>query len=76
MIRTKQDYHYYLLADRIAKAIPLRLKFRQKIKYWLMPNAVWGFQKALRNLEYYKNCKKGVFNQVLTYFINRKFRSL
>ena len=76
MIKTKEDYHYFLLADRMAKAIPLKFSFNKKVKYWLIPNPVWEFQKSLRKFEYYKNCKKGLFNQVLLFFINWKFRKL
>jgi len=76
MIQTKQDYHYYLLADRMAKAIPLRFGILQKLKYWFMPNYVWEFQKSLRKLEYYKNCKKGLFNLVVQIYISRKYRRL
>lgn len=76
MIRTKQDYHRFLLADRMAKAIPLNFSLKQQFKYWILPNYVWEFQKTLRKLEYFKNCKKGYLNQVRIYIITRRYRKL
>jgi serine O-acetyltransferase len=76
MIRNKKDYHYYLLADKIAKAIPARLSFKQQLINYILPNYVWEFQKTLRKLEYYKNCKKGIFAEIHKILITRKFKKL
>ncbi len=76
MIKSKKDYLYYLEADRIAKAIPKKNSIIQKIKFLLFPNYVWIFQKTLRKLEYYKNCKSGLLAVINRFFIYRKFKRL
>jgi serine O-acetyltransferase len=76
MIKSKKDYYYYLEADRIAKAIPKTSSIRQYFINWLIPNEVWRFQKLLRKLEYYKNCKKGILAIIIRFFITRKFKKL
>ncbi len=76
MIQNKKDYVHYLEADRIAKAIPLKFSTRNKIINILIPNYVWKFQKTLRKLEYYKNCKKGILAAIIYIFIYKKYKRL
>jgi len=76
MIKSKQDYEYYLEADRIAKSIPKNLLLANKIKNILFPNHVWKFQQTLRKLEYYENCKKGILFYLTRFFIVRRFKRL
>lgn len=76
MINSKKDYLYYLEADRIAKAIPKYPNLRDRIINILIPNQVWKFQKMLRKLEYYKNCKNSVAGTIQRFFLMRKFRKL
>ena len=51
MIQSKEDYRFYLEADRIA----LGRDRRRPTTY----DGVWKFQRLLRKLEYYNNCKNG-----------------
>lgn len=50
LIRSKKEYLYYLEADRIA------LKKKHK-KPHLFGDDIWKYQRILRKLEYYENCK-------------------
>jgi serine O-acetyltransferase len=58
MISSKGDYEFYLEADKIALNDIDNFSFRDKYFY---PNKVyydvWKFQRLLRKLEYYTNCK-------------------
>lgn len=50
MIKCKEDYLYYLECDRIA--------LREGGKFiHRFTNKIWKFQRLLRKLEYYTNCK-------------------
>lgn len=76
MIKSTDDYVYYLEADRIAKSIPGKTILSERIKYHIFPNYIWEFQRTLRKLEYYKNCKKGSPSAITLLFITRRFRNL
>jgi serine O-acetyltransferase len=75
MINSKEDYLFYLEADRIALGKPkysLKVKFDEYIKLDLK----WSFQRLLRKSEYFKNVKsKNSFRGKLAYyFIKRSFK--
>ena len=75
MINSKEDYLYYLEADRIALGKPkysLKVKFDEYIKLDL----IWSFQRLLRKSEYFKNVKsKNSFRGKFSYyFIKRRFK--
>lgn len=59
MIKSKEDYLYYLEADKISlgikrKRVPLISIYESDV--------IWKFQRLLRKNEYYHNCKKsGIF---------------
>lgn len=55
MIKSRQDYKYYLEADRIALGIPEALP--GKLLAYLISD-VWRYERLLRKTEYYNNCKK------------------
>lgn len=76
MIRSKKDYKFYLEADRIAKAIPKKGSLFLLIRNIIFPNYVWRFQKTLRKLEYYENCKKGIVSFVVRLFLTKKYFNL
>ena len=57
MIRTKKDYLYYLEADKIALNMYRPRSMVERFDSAIVGN-VWGFQRLLRKVEYYKNCKK------------------
>lgn len=69
MIKSKQDYKYYLEADRIA----LGKKSKKPMFFF---DEVWLFQRLLRKVEYYKNCKNSVFYRPYYYYLYLKFHLL
>nr|WP_298927255.1 serine acetyltransferase [uncultured Allomuricauda sp.] len=74
MITSKKDYKTYIQADRSA----LRInggKFLW-LKQIVAPNYIWVFQKRLRKLEYYRNCRKDVFGRVYYNLLKIRHRKL
>lgn len=69
MIKSKQDYEYYLEADRIALG-------KKSKKPMLFFDEVWVFQRLLRKVEYYKNCKTSIFYRPYYYYLYLKFHLL
>jgi serine O-acetyltransferase len=63
MIQSKDDYLYYLEADRVALG---REKWNWKSAIF---DDVWNFERLLRKLEYYANCRQGSFVLQLLYWI-------
>ncbi len=55
MITSKKDYKFYLKADRLA--------FDKKGRPRIIGDAVWKFQRLLRKVEYYQNCKKLIISK-------------
>jgi serine O-acetyltransferase len=76
MIKSKEDYRFYLEADRIANSLPKKLSLRMRINNIFLPNYTWEFQKLLRKVEYYKNCRKDVFSKIYSFFLIVKFHKL
>lgn len=58
MILSRQDFIFYCKAD---KAV---LKRKRTVKAFF--NDIDNFQKILRRMEYYKNCKKNIILQFIT----------
>ena len=73
MIKSKSEYLYYLHRDREARGIS-KQNFIQNIKEIILPNETLKFQKKLRKIEYYKNCKKGIINKIYFTYLNYSFR--
>jgi serine O-acetyltransferase len=73
MIKSKEEYREYLKADRIALKVNIN-NFREKLKELVFPNPIWKFQKNLRKLEYYNNCRKGFLSKIYYYYLKYKFR--
>lgn len=72
MIKSKKEYQQYLEADRISLGINIDT-IRGKVEAFFLPNPTWKFQKKLRKLEYYRNCKKGFVNKIYYYFLKYIF---
>jgi serine O-acetyltransferase len=53
MIKNKSEYKYYLLSDKKA----INAGNQSILRKIIAPNYIWEFQKRLRKVEYYKNCK-------------------
>src|SRR5665647_2754361 len=69
MIKSKQDYKYYLEADRIALG-------KKRKKPMIFFDEVWVFERLLRKVEYYKNCKKSKFYHPYYYYLYLKLHLL
>jgi serine O-acetyltransferase len=78
MIKSKEDYKYYLETDRIALRRPKRRGVRGFIKEKLIsPDYIWDFQKILRKVEYLNNReKRGLFRQIQYFGALRRFKHL
>ncbi|MBT8393803.1 MAG: serine acetyltransferase [Bacteroidia bacterium] len=75
MIRSKADYYNYLNQDK--KALGIKLKsLEEKIIRYFSPNPIYTFQKRMRKLEYYSNCKnKGIYKPYVIY-LRYKFKKI
>ena len=73
MITNRKEYLEYLEADKIALGINIT---HSKLRELIIPNPCWQFQKLLRKLEYYQNCKKNLSLNVYYYHLRYKFRKL
>lgn len=76
MIQSKRDYLYYLEADRVALGVSSGSGMSECLKRSFFPDYVWKFQRLLRKLEYYQNCKTGSLNKVRKLLLLRKYRRL
>lgn len=75
MIQSKQDYKKYLKQDQVALKLDT-LSFGGKIFNFLSPNPIWKFQKLLRKVEYYRNCKTSSISKAYYYYLKYKFKRL
>lgn len=71
MITTKEDYNYYLQQDALALGIDTST-FKNRVKALFYVN--YNFQKKLRKVEYYKNCKTGILSKIYYYYLYYNFR--
>lgn len=70
MIRSKLDYRHYLAEDRKA------LGLKRGVSTWLLDD-IWCFQRNLRRVEYYTNCRKsGVIRRIFWLRLLRQSRRL
>ena len=78
MIKNKEDYYYYMEADRIALSKPKResMSFVTKFKSRLFPDYIYKFQQTLRKLEYLKNKNKNAFEKFTYFFVLKKYYNL
>jgi serine O-acetyltransferase len=67
MIKSKKDYKYYLEADRAALGIPD--KWPGLVAHYLF-NYTWRFQRLLRKVEYYQNCKRSPPSRLYGLFLS------
>ncbi len=67
MILSKDDYKFYLEADRIA--LSRKGKKPKHFEY----DYIWTFQRLLRKVEYYQNCKKSIFWKPYLLLLKRKY---
>lgn len=74
MISSKVDYKSYLNADR--KALNIHNGKLLWLKQLIAPNYIWIFQRRLRKLEYYRNCRKDPIGKLVYGLIKIKHRKL
>ena len=74
-IKSKSDYHFFLKQDKIALGIGKYSSLPWPLRE-LAPNHIWKFQKLLRKVEYYKNCKTGLFSKLYFYYLKYRFRNM
>ncbi|WP_159023882.1 serine O-acetyltransferase [Formosa sp. L2A11] len=75
MIKNKQTYIAFLKADRMALGIP-NLNLISCLIEFISPNQIWKFQKTLRKLEYYNNCKNKGLNKIVYTYLRFKFKRI
>lgn len=76
MIQSKQDYIYYLNQDALARGEKPVISLKLKIKSFLVPVHTWVFQKRLRKLEYYLNCKKDPISKLYLKILWIRFKKI
>jgi serine O-acetyltransferase len=69
MIQTKEDYIFYLESDRLSLGI------KEKTPPFF-GKEIWKFERLLRKLEFYMNCKNGLFWDFYIYFLQWKFHRI
>lgn len=75
MITDKTSYHNYLNADKSALKI-IDSGLITSILQAISPNPIWKFQKNLRKLEYYHNCKNRGLFKILYLYQRYKFKKI
>lgn len=65
MIKTKQHYHSYLKADKVALG-------RTGKKPFFTDN-IWKFERLLRKVEYYHNCKRSILWKPYVLFLKWRY---
>lgn len=75
MILNKNDYLKYLEQDAIALKIDNKGLFNN-FKNLFFPDLIWKFQKLLRKVEYYQNCKNKGLSKIYYLYLKYKFRKL
>jgi len=71
MIKNKREYLYYLRQDALALGIDTTT-FGDKLKARF--NVIYIFQKKLRKIEYYKNCKTDPLSTLYYYYLYLNFK--
>lgn len=75
MISSKEDYLKYLEQDK--KALGIKpMGFGQEIINLFSPNPIWKFQKTLRKVEYYNNCKNSGIFKIYLYFLRFRLKNI
>lgn len=72
MIKSIEDYKEYLSCDK--KVLGVSDSF--SIKNFFYPKKIWVFQKMLRKLEYYTNCKHSLIDKIYLKYLRYKFSNL
>lgn len=73
IINSKQDYLFFLECDRLARNYPKSggLKSLLNQNEWPLVK----YQKLMRKIEYYNNCKKGLFSKFYVLFLKHRYKN-
>lgn len=63
MIQSKEDYEFYLEADRMALGVDHK-------RPRLLGDEIWKYQRLLRKAEYLQNCRKDWFSRIYFGYIH------
>lgn len=74
MITSKSEYRKYVEADR--KALNMGNGKLVWLKQMIAPDYIWLFQKRLRKLEYYNNCRSDIFGKISYNILKIRHRKL
>lgn len=74
MIRTKEDYLYYLNEDRQALKESNRSLLSQLFRDIFFPNFIYVFQRKLRKVEYFKNTQYNIFRKIFYLYLLSRYR--
>lgn len=74
MITSKREYQEYLKADLVALTGKSEMEFKSKIRQLIAPNPTLKFQRKLRKLEYYRNCKSNLLERLFYYYLKLVYR--
>jgi serine O-acetyltransferase len=68
LIKSKEDYKFYLAADKIA----LNVTSKHPNFY----DEIWRFERLLRKVEFFTNCKKGYFSSMYLKYLRLQLHNL
>jgi serine O-acetyltransferase len=74
MIKNKEDYVHYLKEDKKALGINMKHPIFSDNIMALLTDPCWKFQKLMRRLEYWTNCKKSFFWKPYILFLRWKYQ--
>ncbi|CAM4078762.1 serine O-acetyltransferase [Zobellia nedashkovskayae] len=74
MIQSKKDYLDYLRLDQ--EALDIKSNWKTPLKEFIAPRYVWQFQKKLRKLEYYKNCRRDILGKLYYAYLRLRFKKI
>ncbi|MUU77190.1 serine O-acetyltransferase [Winogradskyella endarachnes] len=73
MIQSFAEYKSFLKQDKLACGIKHN-DISSKLISIISPNPIWKFQKILRKLEFYTNCKNTGINKIYCYYLRYRFK--
>ena len=72
MIKSKQEYKFYLKADSISRSRRKRTLLERMMTLFPNNDKIWEYQKTLRKVENKKNCRHGLIGRIRFVFLLRK----
>lgn len=76
MIKSHDDYIHYLKEDQKALGAFTKHVVRSNNIMVLLTDPCWQFQKLLRKLEYWTNCKNAFFQKPIIWYLRRRYQKL